>query len=99
MRLSFFLPRIPNLWLIVIPHCLPYNGIRWREVPSERGAAASGLRRARHKKQTNREKINSYTDLSVGDLVVHEYHGIGRFAGIVQMPVDGAVKDLSLIHI
>ena len=55
--------------------------------------AASGLRRARHKKQTNREKINSYTDLSVGDLVVHEYHGIGRFAGIVQMPVDGAVKD------
>lgn len=55
--------------------------------------AASGLRRAKHKKQTNREKINSYTDLSVGDLVVHEYHGIGRFAGIVQMPVDGAVKD------
>ena len=55
--------------------------------------AASGLRRARHKQQTNREKINSYTDLSVGDLVVHEYHGIGRFAGIVQMPVDGAVKD------
>ena len=55
--------------------------------------AASGLWRARHKKQTNREKINSYTDLSVGDLVVHEYHGIGRFAGIVQMPVDGAVKD------
>ena len=41
----------------------------------------------------SREKINSYTDLSVGDLVVHEYHGIGRFAGIVQMPVDGAVKD------
>lgn len=55
--------------------------------------AASGLRRAKHKKQSNREKINSYTDLSVGDLVVHEYHGIGRFAGIVQMPVDGAVKD------
>ena len=24
---------------------------------------------------------------------MHEYHGIGRFAGIVQMPVDGAVKD------
>ena len=55
--------------------------------------AASGLRRAKHKKQSNREKISSYTDLSVGDLVVHEYHGIGRFAGIVQMPVDGAVKD------
>ena len=55
--------------------------------------AASGLRRARHKKQTNREKINSYTDLSVGDLVVHEYHGIGRFAGIERMRVDGVDKD------
>ena len=47
----FFLPRIPNLWLIVIPHCLPYNGIRWREVPSERGAAASGLRRGKRNDQ------------------------------------------------
>ena len=55
--------------------------------------AAGGLRRSKHKAMSNRQKIGSYADLSVGDLVVHEYHGIGRFAGIVQMPVDGAVKD------
>ena len=55
--------------------------------------AAGGLRRLKHKAMSNRQKIGSYADLSVGDLVVHEYHGIGRFAGIVQMPVDGAVKD------
>ena len=41
----------------------------------------------------------SYTDLSPGDLVVHEHHGVGRFVGIQRMPVDGVEKDLSLIHI
>ena len=40
-----------------------------------------------------REKINSCADLSVGDYVVHENHGIGRFAGIVRMQVDGFEKD------
>ena len=40
-----------------------------------------------------RERIEAYTDLSVGDYVVHENHGIGRFAGIVRMQVDGFDKD------
>ena len=42
-------------------------------------------------KDSNRQKIQSYTDLSVGDLVVHIHHGVGRFAGIQRMPVDGVV--------
>lgn len=42
---------------------------------------------------SNRQRIESYSDLSVGDLVVHENHGIGRFAGIVKMQVDGFEKD------
>ena len=41
----------------------------------------------------NRQRIESYADLSVGDFVVHENHGIGRFAGIVKMTVDGFEKD------
>ena len=40
-----------------------------------------------------RERIESCADLSVGDFVVHENHGIGRFAGIVRMQVDGFDKD------
>ena len=56
--------------------------------------AAGALRsRKRRRAMADREKLGSCADLSVGDLVVHEHHGIGRFAGIVQMPVDGAVKD------
>jgi len=54
-----------------------------------------GLRKNKRTKKlpSDRKKLESYTDLSVGDLVVHEYHGIGRFAGIVQMKVDGIEKD------
>ena len=53
-----------------------------------------GLRKTKKKKAaSNRRHIESYADLSVGDLVVHEHHGIGRFAGVVKMKVDGAEKD------
>ena len=55
--------------------------------------AGSGYRRAKRRKKAVGEKIGSYADLAVNDLVVHEQHGIGRFAGVVRMPVDGAQKD------
>ena len=42
---------------------------------------------------TNRQKLNSFTDLAPGDLVVHENYGIGRFMAMEQIKVDGAVKD------
>ncbi|MBQ9166236.1 MAG: transcription-repair coupling factor, partial [Oscillospiraceae bacterium] len=45
------------------------------------------------KKDTNRQKLQSFTDLSPGDLVVHETHGIGRFVELVKMKVDGVEKD------
>ena len=45
------------------------------------------------KAPSNRQRINSYADLAPGDLVVHEVHGIGRFAGMIRLPVDGVEKD------
>ena len=45
------------------------------------------------KSSTNRQKLNSFTDLNPGDLVVHENYGIGRFLTMEQIKVDGAVKD------
>ena len=57
-------------------------------------APAAGKRPApRQKKQSSRQKLLSYTDLTPGDLVVHTHHGIGRFEGIRKMPVDGVEKD------
>ena len=49
--------------------------------------------KAKKKLAPGRVRIESYSDLSVGDFVVHENHGIGRFAGIVKMQVDGFEKD------
>ena len=50
-------------------------------------------RRAKKTGSTNRQKLNSFTDLTPGDLVVHENYGIGRFLAMEQIKVDGAVKD------
>ena len=46
-----------------------------------------------HKGVTNRQKLQSYADLSPGDLVVHVHHGIGRFVGIQRIPVESVIKD------
>ena len=58
---------------------------------TERVAGKAG--RVRQKRDDSRRKLQSYTDLSPGDLVVHAHHGIGRFTGIIRMPVDGVEKD------
>ncbi|MBR4109140.1 MAG: transcription-repair coupling factor [Oscillospiraceae bacterium] len=51
------------------------------------------VRRKPKKTATNRQKLNSFTDLTPGDLVVHENYGIGRFVAMEQIRVDGAIKD------
>ena len=43
----------------------------------------------RRVKDSNRQKLQSYTDLTPGDLVVHAHHGIGRFVEMLRLPVDG----------
>lgn len=39
------------------------------------------------------EKIQSFSDLSIGDYVVHENHGLGIYRGIEKVEVDKTVKD------
>ena len=55
--------------------------------------ARSAPKKKQKKSATNRQKLNSFTDLSPGDLVVHENYGIGRFVAMEQIRIDGAVKD------
>ena len=62
-------------------------------------APVSGkTKKPRLRRDDSRRKIQSYTDLTPGDLVVHVHHGIGRFAGIIRMPVDGVEKDYIKIN-
>ena len=55
--------------------------------------AKTAPRKKAKKNATNRQKLNSFTDLTPGDLVVHENYGIGRFVAMEQIKVDGAIKD------
>ena len=47
----------------------------------------------RKKAKKNKDALSSLTDITPGDLVVHQNHGIGRYAGIRRMEVQGVTKD------
>ncbi|MCI8538364.1 MAG: transcription-repair coupling factor [Oscillospiraceae bacterium] len=57
------------------------------------GSGVPAKRKKAVKSATNRQKLDSYTDLTPGGLVVHEHHGIGRFVEMTKMTVDGLEKD------
>ena len=52
-------------------------------------------KKKRKRKKTSYEgkKIQSFTELSVGDYVVHEDHGLGIYRGIEKIERDKIVKD------
>ena len=45
------------------------------------------------KRKKAKDALNSLTEITPGDLVVHQNHGIGRYAGIQRMAVQGVTKD------
>lgn len=55
-------------------------------------------RKKRLKPKYSGEKINSFADISVGDYVVHENHGIGIYRGIEKIEVDKVAKDYITIE-
>ncbi|PLT32651.1 transcription-repair coupling factor [Bacillus sp. V5-8f] len=47
----------------------------------------------RRQKLSNAERIKSYSELKVGDYVVHVNHGIGKYLGIETLSINGIHKD------
>lgn len=47
----------------------------------------------RRQKLSNAERIKSYSELKVGDYVVHVNHGIGKYLGIETLEINGLHKD------
>lgn len=82
------------------------NVFRGYEYPMIRFAVISETdifgreKRKKRRKQKTYEgrKISSFTDLSVGDYVVHENHGLGIYKGIEKITVDKTVKDYMKIE-
>ena len=57
-----------------------------------RALGESGTARQKKRKKA-KDALNSLTEITPGDLVVHQNHGIGRYAGIQRMAVQGVTKD------
>ena len=54
---------------------------------------AAPRRVTRAKQKSNRERLQSFSDLSQSDLVVHDHYGIGRFVGFEKLRVDDVDKE------
>ena len=72
---------------------MEYPGINLAVLTDSQLIKRAGKKTQKKKLPSDRKRIDSCADLAVGDYVVHENHGIGRFAGIVKMQVDGFEKD------
>ncbi len=76
-----------------LPAGLEYPTLRMAVLTEGQIMARAPRKKTAKKTPSNRKKLESFTDLTPGDLVVHEHHGIGRYVGMEQIRVSGAVKD------
>ncbi|WP_138160105.1 transcription-repair coupling factor [Peptoniphilus catoniae] len=51
----------------------------------------------RVKKKKNKKSLN-FDDLNIGDYVVHEAHGVGKYVGTQRLTLKGVTKDYALIQ-
>lgn len=51
------------------------------------------IKQVRRQKLSNAERIKSYSELEIGDHVVHVNHGIGKYLGIETLEINGIHKD------
>lgn len=62
-------------------------------VISESDIFGAEKKKKKKKKVYEGQKINDFSELKVGDYVVHESHGLGVYRGIEKVEVDKVVKD------
>lgn len=88
-------PGEPLIFPITLNRGFLYPSIRFAVVAE---SDIYGVNRQRSRaRATSGEKIAAFTDLKVGDYVVHENHGIGQYMGMVRLASDGTYRDF--LHI
>ena len=73
------------------------DGVPGTAVVSDADIWGEGYRRSKSRKHSG-ERISTFTDLKVGDYVVHEDHGVGIYQGITRIQSEGCWHDYLLIH-
>ncbi len=94
-----FLETIPDALAPSLPVILPSNlstGFTFPEIKLAVFCENDIFGKGRQKKRastTSDKKISAFTELTVGDFVVHENHGIGQYLGTVRLTIDGRSRD------
>ena len=92
---------VPGVGEVVILPAAQTHGFRTDEAALTVFAAseiygAAQMQRRSGKKRTG-AAIESFTDLRVGDAVVHDNHGVGIYKGMSKQELGGAMRDFMLI--
>ena len=66
-------------------------------VVSDADIWGEGYRKSKSRKYSG-ERISTFTDLKVGDYVVHEDHGVGLYRGMTRIQSEGTWRDYLLIQ-
>jgi transcription-repair coupling factor (superfamily II helicase) len=80
----------PSLKLAVFPE---HRLLRRRRAERGAGSGADGLGGGRAGGPSSRGVLRSFTELRTGDIVVHEDHGVARFAGFETRTVADVTRD------
>jgi len=87
---------VPNLITVArgtLSAGFEYPDIKLTVITDKELFAAEKKKRRKNRRNKNAEKINHFTDLRVGDYIVHDNHGIGIFRGIEQVTSNGHSRD------
>ncbi len=86
--------------VLVLPMTLS-KGFVWPEaklvIVSDTELYGAGYRKAKTRRNSG-ERIAAFTDLKVGDYVVHEDHGVGIYQGTVRLQSEGTYRDYLAIQ-
>ena len=86
--------------VIILPMTLR-NGFVLKQssvaVVSDADIWGEGYRKSKSRKYSG-ERISTFTDLKVGDFVVHEDHGVGLYRGMTRIQSEGTWRDYLLIQ-
>ncbi|MDQ3325634.1 MAG: transcription-repair coupling factor [Actinomycetota bacterium] len=102
-RLEEALPADPDAALVhvvtgCIPHGLRADGLRLVLLTHDDLVGQRAASREERRLPARRKRQVDPLDLTAGDLIVHEQHGVGRYVSMTQRTVQGATREYLLVE-
>ncbi|MCL1924773.1 MAG: transcription-repair coupling factor [Defluviitaleaceae bacterium] len=60
--------------------------------------AKASIQKPKRKRKQKGQKISNFTELKIGDYIVHDNHGVGIYSGIETITTDGVKRDYIKLH-